>query len=188
MYLCSTAYMAAESSCNTLINKILLSYFICITYRKQFFFCLKCTDHIHAIICIQIIIWDRMKNVLHGLSYQKQEHIMPLAETTRTCTCTCKYATVNNNSKIKLLVSTFFSSSLSGWNPGFVTPLPFSWISIFSDIIKSTPASQPFTLKCLRCDNQKSLSSHTTWHTSPTTTRVEAGGPICQDPIVIFAI
>lgn len=143
---------------------------------------------IYAIICIQIIIWDRMKNVLHGLSYQKQEHIMPLAETTRTCTCTCKYATVNNNSKIKLLVSTFFSSSLSGWNPGFVTPLPFSWISIFSDIIKSTPASQPFTLKCLRCDNQKSLSSHTTWHTSPTTTRVEAGGPICQDPIVIFAI
>lgn len=138
MYLCSTAYMAAESSCNTLINKILLSYFICITYRKQFFFAWNALI-IYAIICIQIIIWDRMKNVLHGLSYQKQEHIMPLAETTRTCTC--KYATVNNNSKIKLLVSTFFSSSLSGWNPGFVTPLPFSWISIFSDIIKSTPAS-----------------------------------------------
>lgn len=140
MYLCSTAYMAAESSMQYFDKQDFIIIFYLHNLSKTIFFAWNALI-IYAIICIQIIIWDRMKNVLHGLSYQKQEHIMPLAETTRTCTCTCKYATVNNNSKIKLLVSTFFSSSLSGWNPGFVTPLPFSWISIFSDIIKSTPAS-----------------------------------------------
>lgn len=44
------------------------------------------------------------------------------------------------------------------------------------------PYSQSFTLKCLQCDNQRSLSSHTTCHTFPSTTRVEAGGPLCQAP------